>query len=462
MGNTDYLIKLNKLSQLLHMTEIEVRKIIEEFKVELFIKDGIEFCDTRVINELITSKKIKYNFVNINKLNLNEISAKARKYEKNTFKVIDLFCGAGGSSCGFMMAGFDIVGAIDVNKKAAETHKANFPDKHTICDDIQEFTPDKMEKLVGKDIDVIIGSPPCQTFSSLSHGKINSLGRNIENDIRNFYYKSFIDYVIHFNPKIFVMENVPGFKTKYKGKIFNDLIEFFNEYNDGQYILKDAYLQSEHFGVPQKRKRLFIVGYMKEYEFNFPTPIYSDNMLGKPYVTVEQAISDLPIIEDNWRIDEMPYSKNRNLNDFQLLMRGNLSNVKNNICRVSNTNAKQMFKYLLPGQRYSELEDCIKNSLEFEKSFNSKIITNRCRRLPLTEPSWTVIAHIGMDGYEYIHPIDNRTISVREAARLQSFPDDFVFLGNMREQYVQIGNAVPPLLAYNIAKQVEVALLKNK
>lgn len=460
--NEKYLIEINELSKLIHIDENQIINTMNEFNIQSVKKDNKLYCDSRDINELIINKKMKYNFSSINKKFSESIANNARQYKKNGFKVIDLFCGAGGSSCGFKMAGFDVVGAIDVNKIAAATHEINFPNNYTVCGDIQEFTPDKMELKTGKDIDVIIGSPPCQTFSSLSHGKINSLGRDIKDDIRNFYYKSFIDYVVHFSPKIFVMENVPGFKTKYKGKIFNDLVTFFESYNNGEYIIKDALLQSEDYGVPQTRKRLFVVGYKRKYKFDFPEPTHSNGLLGKDFISVEEAIGDLPNIDDNWRIDEMPYSNYDNLCEYQQMMRGNLSTVKNNICRISNEKAKEMFLQLSPGQRYIELPKVVREELEFEKSFNSKIIAGRCRKLPIHEPAWTIIAHIGMDGYEYIHPKEVRTLSVREAARIQSFPDDFVFLGNMREQYVQIGNAVPPLLAYAIAKEVEKTLINKK
>lgn len=110
--------------------------------------------------------------------------------------------------------------------------------------------------------------------------------------------------------------------------------------------------------------------------------------------------------------------------------------------------------FLSPGQRYDELSDDVKMKISLFDSFKSSVIMSRCHRLPLKDVSWTVIAHIGMDGYEYIHPTQSRTLSVREAARIQSFPDDFIFIGNMREQYMQIGNAVPPLLSYAIATQI--------
>ena len=443
-----YLYKTKEISSI---TGIDVKVINDRIEDKIFKEIYIDeeiYIDIREVNSWIMENKSYYNFSKINIIDHKNTSAR----EKNKkLKVIDLFCGAGGSSCGFHMAEFDIVAAIDINKKAIESHKRNFPDTISICDDISKFKPEEMEKLINEDVDVIIGSPPCQTFSSLSQGKIASLGRDIKKDIRNYYFKSYIDYVIHFKPKVFVMENVPGFMTKYKGAIFNEFCSFFEEYNNGEYQLTYKILNSEDYGVPQTRRRLFVVGYKKGYEFEWPKCTHNEE---QGFVSVKDAIEDLPFISDDWRIDEMPYSSYTNLKPYQEIMRNGKETVKNNICRVSNDNAKEMFKHLLPGQRYLEIDEATRSKLDFIKSFKSDIISTRCRRLPMDEPSWTVIAHIGMDGYEYIHPWECRTLSVREAARLQSFPDDFIFIGNMREQYVQIGNAVPPLLAYSIAKEV--------
>ena len=148
----------------------------------------------------------------------------------------------------------------------------------------------------------------------------------------------------------------------------------------------------------------------------------------------------------------MPYSKNDQLTDFQKVMRknGNGKTVKNNICRMSNDRAKRVFPHMAQGSKYMDLPPEIRQILPFRED----IFPDRLKRLVLKEPSWTVIAHIGMDGYMYIHPTENRTLSVREAARIQSFPDDFEFVGNQQETYVQVGNAVPPLLAKAIGESL--------
>ena len=148
----------------------------------------------------------------------------------------------------------------------------------------------------------------------------------------------------------------------------------------------------------------------------------------------------------------MPYSKDGNLSEYQKLMRsyGNGKTVMNNICRMSNDRAKKVFPHMKQGSIYMDLPPEIRQILPFRED----IFKDRLKRLKLDEPSWTVIAHIGMDGYMYIHPTENRTLSVREAARIQSFPDDFVFVGNQQETYVQVGNAVPPLLGKAIGESI--------
>ena len=376
---------------------------------------------------------------------------------------IDLFCGAGGLSLGFERAGFKCVGAIDVSKACINTHKLNFPDCVSINTDISKINPREFSKEIGnKKIDLVIGGPPCPTFSTIGHAKIKSIkGKNNLNftlfdDDRNFLFKNYFSYIEHFKPNFFIMENVPNFITKYQGSIFNQTKAKIEKL--GYKILNEDNLvfNAADYGVPQTRKRMIIIG-TKIKNFNFKLPkidfFSDDNLFSKKnkYRTVKDAIEDLPKITDNWRIDECDYSIFKNLNSFQKLMRKKTNGmVKNNICRMTNDRAKKVFKEMKQGSKYMDLPKKIRNILPFRED----IFADRLKRLVNSKPSWTVIAHIGMDGYMYIHPTETRTLSVREAARLQSFPDDFIFLGTQMETYHQVGNAVPVLLSEAIARSL--------
>tara|TARA_B110000238_G_scaffold184996_1_gene212881 strand:+ start:788 stop:1945 length:1158 start_codon:yes stop_codon:yes gene_type:complete len=376
---------------------------------------------------------------------------------------IDLFCGAGGLSLGFERAGFKCVGAIDISKACINTHKLNFPDCVSINTDISKINPREFSKEIGnKKIDLVIGGPPCPTFSTIGHAKIKSIkGKNNLNftlfdDDRNFLFKNYFSYIEHFKPNFFIMENVPNFITKYQGSIFNQTKAKIEKL--GYKILNEDNLvfNAADYGVPQTRKRMIIIG-TKIKNFNFKLPkidfFSDDNLFSKKnkYRTVKDAIEDLPKITDNWRIDECDYSIFKNLNSFQKLMRKKTNGmVKNNICRMTNDRAKKVFKEMKQGSKYMDLPKKIRNILPFRED----IFADRLKRLVNSKPSWTVIAHIGMDGYMYIHPTETRTLSVREAARLQSFPDDFVFLGTQMETYHQVGNAVPVLLSEAIARSL--------
>ena len=350
---------------------------------------------------------------------------------------IDLFCGAGGLSLGFERAGYKCVGAIDVSKSCVDTHKLNFPDCVSINSDISKIKPNKFKEKIGnKKIHLIIGGPPCPTFSTIGHAKIKSVKSKknsnftLFDDDRNFLFKNYFNYIEYFQPDHFVMENVPNFMTKYNGSIFTQTKNMIEKL--GYKILNENNLifNAADYGVPQTRKRMILIGTkVKKFKYNIPEIKYfsEDNLFSKnqKYVTVKDAISDLPKITDNWRIDECEYSKSYNLNNYQKKMRAKTNGtVKNNICRMTNERAKKVFKHMKQGSKYMDLPKKIRNILPFRED----IFHDRLKRLVNNKPSWTVIAHIGMDGYMYIHPTEERTLSVREAARLQSFPDDFVFL----------------------------------
>lgn len=388
-----------------------------------------------------------------------------------SYQFIDLFCGAGGFSKGLELAGFECIGGIELKEVIAKTHQLNHKKSKTIFGDIREIPPEKFAEVIGTNhVDVIIGGPPCPTFSTIGHAKIRSVtGKSVSEDPRNQLFLEYLRYVDYFRPEIFVIENVPNFITKYKGKIFNTAVEIIENIGkddegngEGIYeVVKPVQVvNAVYYGVPQTRRRMMLVAHKKSnkvFEYPKPTHYYDqedeESKKLKPCNTVEDAIGDLPTITDNWRISEMPYSKTEALTEYQRLMQsyGNGKTIKNNICRMSNDRAKRVFPHMAQGSIYMDLPPEIRQILPFRED----IFKDRLKRLVMKEPSWTVIAHIGMDGYMYIHPTENRTLSVREAARIQSFPDDFEFVGNQQETYVQVGNAVPPLLGKAIGESIK-------
>lgn len=394
------------------------------------------------------------------------------------YKFIDLFCGAGGFSCGLEQAGFTCIGGIELKETIAKTHALNHKHSKTIFGDIREIPPEQFAKEIGTDhVDVIIGGPPCPTFSTIGDAKIRSVtGKPTSEDPRNQLFLEYLKYVDYFRPDIFVIENVPNFITKYKGAIFNTAIEIIESIGkddegngEGIYVVEKPVqvLNSVYYGVPQNRKRMLLVAHKKTgISFNYPeaTHYYDQEDEAskklKPFITVGDAIGDLPTITDNWRVSEVEYSKHEGLSEYQKLMRESNSakTVKNNICRMSNDRAKRVFPHMPQGSKYMDLPPEIRQILPFRED----IFKDRLKRLMADQPSWTVLAHIGMDGYMYIHPTENRTLSVREAARIQSFPDDFEFVGNQQDTYVQVGNAVPPQLAKAMGKSLMEYLNKVK
>ena len=396
------------------------------------------------------------------------------------YNFIDLFCGAGGFAKGFEMAGFQCIGGIDNVQAAVDTHSFNFPNSKSICRDMRTIKPEEFHKEIGdQEVDVIIGGPPCPTFSTIGHAKIQSINkihdRDITDDPRNELFLDYLKFVKYFQPKIFIIENVPNFMTKYKGETFKAVKEIIaNDLPEYNIVEPTMVLNSVFYGVPQIRKRMMLVACKQDYKFEYPKPTHwyqeslstrctetyqkakelNDSKLPL-YVDVGTALKDSPKITDNWRIDECEYTYHDNLHPYQKLMRMKTDKtVRNNICRMSNERAKKVFSHMKQGDMYMDLPKQVRQILPFRED----IFKDRLKKLVNTNPSWTVIAHIGMDGYMYIHPEELRTLSVREAARLQSFPDDFVFIGNQQQTYVQVGNAVPPLLAYALAKSVLKAL----
>ena len=400
-----------------------------------------------------------------------------------TLTFIDLFGVPGGMSLGFKMAGMKPVGALDIFTSGIKTYKKNFnetPEENIVCADasknniVEKFK--RQTSLTPDDVDVIIGGPPCQGFSNIGRVKIASLVKNGQrsgrssdarfiDDRRNHLYKSFIKFVNWFKPKAIVMENVHGMVNYKNGRVVEQIKEDFK--NSGYPNAEYRILNAVEYGVPQFRKRIFFIATKNKKSISWPEQTHAPKFdLGrkslmtdiKSYVTVGDAIGDLPTLglpEKNLQIgdSEKKYNKLPEC-EFQKFARGEQETLHNNVTRWHRDKDVEVFSNMSPGERWCDLSDHDRKKIGYsDKSFNDK-----WKRFSNDEPSWTVVSHLAKDGYMYIHPTQNRTISVREAARLQSFPDSFVFCGSRSAQFRQIGNAVPPLLAMAIANHLKKIL----
>lgn len=354
-------------------------------------------------------------------------------------------------SLGFEMATYHIGLGVEKKELPHRTYCHNFGD-HCLLGDIRDIpNPGTLIEEQGlEQVDVIIGGPPCQGFSRVGRGKLRSLKNDPSyiRDPRNLYYKEFIRFVEALQPLYFVMENVPDMQyyADGEGLLLKKALRRFRELG---YTVDWQVLQADHYGVPQIRRRLFITGNRLKQEIRWPT----ETCKGNP-VTVWQAISDLPIVPHGHRQDEMSYRPRCELNDYQRLMRQGAGDVLyNHQTRWHNEQDLAAFAWLQEGGKYVELPDIYKR-------YRDDIFKDKYWKLYRDRPSWTITAHIGKDTYRYIYPSleekpePPRTISVREAARLQSFPDRFRFLGAFTRQFHQVGNAVPPLLAKAMAEAI--------
>lgn len=342
--------------------------------------------------------------------------------------VLDLFCGAGGLSCGFERAGFSIVLGIDNDQKALETFEANHNGAKSICGDITNISYEDIKNVIGdQQIDVIVGGPPCQGFSL-------SGPRNF-NDPRNKLYLSYIRLVEEIKPRAFVIENVPGLVGLFKGEVKDHIIERLTALG---YTVKYKILCAADYGVPQSRKRVVFVG-MKDGEKEFFYPNALDHV-----VTCEMALSDLPALVDSVGEEEQDYVTQPQ-NAYQEIMRVKSQKVQNHIAAVHSEKVQHIISLVPDGGNYKDLPEEYRSSRNFHVAWT---------RFDSQKPAPTIdTGHRHHFHYKY-----NRVPTVRECARLQSFPDDFVFSGNKTQQFRQVGNAVPPLMAECIAQQVKKAL----
>ncbi len=362
---------------------------------------------------------------------------------------IDLFSGCGGMSLGFRMAGFRSIFATDVDENAGKTFERNFPETPFMVKDICQITKEEVDKITGGVVpDVIIGGPPCQGFSLA-----NKRRNRIKDDPRNRLFYQFVKFIDWYSPKAFVMENVKGLLSMKKGAVIDTIIEEFTNAGRGYNVRKKVLCASD-YGVPQMRERVIIIGIRNDLniEPTFPLPIDG-------CVTVDDAISDLPIIHSSEGSEIQEYALEPQ-NDYQRLMRNNSQHVYNHVAMRHTKRLIERFAAIKPGQNLLdvwETHGAVKRGAPNEKS-QIKFSQNN-QRVFGDKPAPTIAASFQSN---FIHPHLNRNFTAREGARLQSFPDDFIFEGMRTKmswekglsQYQQIGNAVPVLLAHHIAEHL--------
>lgn len=399
-----------------------------------------------------------------------------RKY---TF--IDLFAGCGGLSEGFYRVGFKALAHIEINHWACETLRARMCyygykniDKEVIEYDIT--APDIINKIAdavaGRAVDVIIGGPPCQAYSTA--GRVRDV-KGMATDPRNFLFEKYVEILEYYSPKFFVFENVTGvLSAKVNGNhIFPRIIQALGNKYD---VISDPTVlihNTADYGVPQVRKRVIIMGVRKDIDKTSVAELYNDVIKThwnpetplderegrQKFVDVKQAIGDLPAVEpgNDASTDTFDYPCDNAF--LKRIGKKGVNPLRDHIARRHNALDRERFTVMIRNHwTFGQLR---KNMPQYEHE-HARVFDNSYVVQWWDMPSKTILAHIHKDGFQFIHPDEKqaRSFTVREAARIQSFPDDFVFAGSRGEKYKQIGNAVPPLFAEALAKSVKLNLDK--
>ena len=400
---------------------------------------------------------------------------------KNKYTFIDLFAGCGGLSEGFYRLGFRALAHVEINHWACETLRRRMRyygyknvDKEVVEHDITASDIiEKIEEAVGgRNVDIIIGGPPCQAYSTA--GRVRD-AKGMATDPRNYLFESYVKILEHYSPKFFVFENVTGLlSAKVDGSpIFPRIIQALGHNYD---VISDPAIlvhNTADYGVPQIRKRVIIMGVRKDINKISVEDLYNevikthwnpdtseDERLGKKkFVDVKQAIGDLPSVEPGCdaSTDDFYYPCN---NDFlKRIGKKGIHPLRDHIARNHNALDRERFTVMIHNHwTFGQLR---REMPQYEHE-HARVFDNSYVVQWWDLPSKTILAHIYKDGFQFIHPDEKqaRSFTVREAARIQSFPDDFEFAGSRGEKYKQIGNAVPPLFAEALAKSVKINLDK--
>ena len=346
----------------------------------------------------------------------------------SNLKIIDLFAGVGGLSQGFISKGFEVEFAIEYDKEIAKSYQLNHPTTVVYDEDISTIDLELLKSKHGT-IDVVVGGPPCQGFSQ--KGKRLSI-----NDDRNYLFKRFLDTVEIFKPKYFVLENVPNILTTSNGFFKNEIITGFEKLG---YKVNAKTLNASDFGVPQNRRRAFFIGSLNGELLEFPI---SENKR----TTVKEAIYDLPFLASGEGNIFYEYQKSP-ASDYQKMMRKGSKGIYNHISTKHSKIAIERLELIPKGKG--------KEVLPIEHRTKSIYSGTWCRLLEDSIAATITTRFDTPSSGLFTHPILNRCLTVREAARIQSFSDSFIFYGTKTIQMKQVGNAVPPILAGEIANIIK-------
>ena len=342
-----------------------------------------------------------------------------------TCKVADIFCGAGGLSYGFGKSDkFEIVFANDIDENAVNSYKANHESTAILNEDIANLSKNELQKF--GQIDILLGGPPCQSYSTLGKRQMDS---------RANLFKEYLRILSILSPKIFIFENVRGLLSMQGGKLFKQIC---SEFANLGYKINYKILNAAEFGVPQIRERVLLVGTKSKLEFAFPKPTHQN------FISLKEAIDDLPIIESGENGDDKPYRFAPN-SEFLKFVRKS-PNLSEHTSPKNNPNLIKIMQTLKDGECKDDLPCEIRPKSGYTNTY-AKMWWNR--------PAPTITRNFATpSSSRCIHPRDSRALSIREGARLQSFPDDYKFCGSDQSKRLQIGNAVPPLLSIALANSV--------
>lgn len=357
-------------------------------------------------------------------------------------KVIDLFAGCGGFSCGFEKAGFNIVSAVEYDKMIAKSYSHNHKHTRMIAEDIKNVDNDEVFK--NGSADVIIGGPPCQGFS-MAGARIRKNG--FLEDPRNYLFKHYFNIVKLVRPKMFIIENVKGILTLKNGAIFKEIVNVFTDANnfDGKpYKIQYKLIKAKELGIPQTRERVVIIGSLIDFDLDKEL-IHAKNTIKQSSknffdsVSVMDAISNLPKPTENGIVENLDYKT-----DYQQYLSNNGKTFNHCPHKHTKVAIERMSKIKID-ENFTSLEENIKS-----------IHSGSYGRLNPNGFAPTITTRFDTpSGGKFIHPFENRTLTPREAARIQSFPDSFEFIGTKSNICKQIGNAVPPKLAFYLAIMVK-------